>query len=199
MMKFIGYIRVSTIKQSKQFSLENQREAIRSYCNQRKFKLILIENESKSAIRDRPVFDRVFREVIDNRNVDGIIVAKLDRMGRSVKDLATIGSKLQESKKQLVSVHDNLDTSTPNGRLLFNLLAAIAEYERELLMERTKAGRERAAKQGVMMHRPRIELDLSELKSLYLKEVPIAQLARVFNVHKDTIRRRLDEMKLRKG
>lgn len=197
-MNFVGYIRVSTTKQSKAFSLQNQREAIQSFCKHKKYKLVALEKEAQSALKDRPVFERVFQQVLSDETIDGLIIAKLDRMGRSVKDLATIGAKLLEAKKQLVSVQDNLDTATPNGRLLFNLLAAIAEYERELILERTRAGRERAEKQGVITHRPHIKLDLDELKSLYQRGVPIMQLARVLKVHKDTIRRRLDELGLRK-
>lgn len=196
-MTFLGYIRVSTAKQSKQFSLQAQKEAIQTFCKQKGYKLAGIEKEAQSAVKDRPVFDTVFQQVLEDENITGLVIAKLDRMGRSVKDLATIGAKLGEAKKQLVSVHDNLDTSTANGRLLFNMLAAIAEYERELLLERTREGRKRAQKQGKLMHRPRKKIDLDELKSLHRQRVPIAQMARLFEVHKDTIRRRLDEMGLR--
>lgn len=196
-MKFLGYIRVSTTKQSKQFSLAAQKEAIQAFCKQKGYKLVGLETESRSAVKDRPVFDKILKQVLEDEKINGLVIAKLDRMGRSVKDLATIGTQLQDAKKQLVSVHDNLDTSTANGRLLFNMLAAIAEYERELLLERTKEGRKRAKKQGKLMHRPRKEIDLDELKSLHQQQVPIAQMARLFDVHKDTIRRRLDEMGLR--
>jgi len=196
-MKLLGYVRVSTVKQSRQFSLSAQKESIQEYCKMKKHKLAAIEEESRSAVGERPVFDETLNLVLENDNIDGLIIAKLDRMGRSVKDLADIGERLKEKGKQLISVHDNLDTSTANGRLLFNMLAAIAEYERELLLERTKEGRKRAQAEGKLMHRPRKEIDLNELKSLYLQEVPIAQLARVFDVHKDTVRRRLDEMGLR--
>ena len=196
-MSFLGYIRVSTTKQSKQFSLPAQRQAIQSFCKHKGYKLAGIQEEARSAVKDRPVFDQVFQRVMTDQAIDGLIIAKLDRMGRSVKDLANIATQLNEAKKQLVSVHDNLDTATTNGRLLFNLLAAVAEYERELLLERTGEGRRHAAKQGKVMNRPRKEIDLAELKSLHRKQVPIEQMARLFGVHKDTIRRRLDEMGLR--
>jgi len=196
-MKLLGYVRVSTVKQSKQFSLASQKDSIHKYCKLKKYKLVSIEQESRSAVAERPVFEEALERVLEDDTVDGIIIAKLDRMGRSVKDLAHIGGTLKEKGKQLISVHDNLDTSTANGRLLFNMLAAIAEYERELLLERTKEGRRRAQAEGKIMHRPRKEIDVKELKSLYEQNVPIAQLARIFEVHKDTIRRRLDEMGLR--
>jgi len=198
-MTFLGYIRVSTTRQSKQFSLQAQKEAIESFCEQRGYKLIGITEESRSAVKDRPVFEKTLRRVLDEEELDGLIIAKLDRMGRSVKDLAGLAAQLQEAGKQLISVQDNLDTSTANGRLLFNMLATIAEYERELMLERTREGRKRAMQQGKLTHRPRKEIDRFELKSLYQRGVPIAQLARLFDVHKDTIRRRLDEMGLRTG
>jgi DNA invertase Pin-like site-specific DNA recombinase len=119
-MNLIGYIRVSTARQGEGFSLKAQKEAITRYCKTYKHKLIAIEAESKSAIRERPVFEKLFQRLIaPNSNLDGLIVAKLDRLGRSVKDLADIAAELHQHKKQLISVADNIDTSTPMASCCF--------------------------------------------------------------------------------
>ncbi len=199
-LKLIGYIRVSTLKQLQEgFSLEAQQEAIERYCNAHGHELVAVEKESESAVKARPVFQRVFKQVLEAQDgeLDGLIVAKLDRLGRSVKDLATIASALQEKGKQLISVQDNIDTSTPNGKLLFHILSAIAEYERELLIERTKIGRALAERKGVICHRPRKPIDLELLKELKRRGVSHRKMAKLLGVSKSTILRRLDELGLR--
>jgi DNA invertase Pin-like site-specific DNA recombinase len=130
-------------------------------------------------------------------SIDGLIVAKLDRLGRSVKDLADIASLLREKDKQLISVHDHIDTSSSNGKLLFHILSAIAEYERELLIERTRAGRALAEKQGVICHRPRKPLSAEMLKELKQRGVSHRKMAQLLQVSKSTVLRRLDELGLR--
>jgi site-specific DNA recombinase len=92
-LRLIGYLRVSTARQREGFSLEAQREAIERYCQARGYELVAIEEESESAIKTRPVFQRAKAQVLDGK-VDGLIVAKLDRLGRSVRDLANIAEEL---------------------------------------------------------------------------------------------------------
>jgi DNA invertase Pin-like site-specific DNA recombinase len=197
-MKLIGYIRVSTTRQQEGFSLKAQKEAIAQYCKARKHKLIAIEAESKSAIHNRPVFEKLLeRLMIPDSKIDGLIVAKLDRLGRSVKDLANIAEELRRHKKQLISVHDNIDTSTPNGKLLFHVLSAIAEYERELTIERTKAGRALAEKQGKLCHRPKKPIDEKLLRGLKAKGVSHREMAKALGIARSTLLRRLDELGLR--
>ena len=197
-LKLIGYVRVSTVKQLQEgFSLEAQQEAIERYCKAHGYELIALEKESESAVKARPVFNKVFQRVLEDEDVDGLIVAKLDRLGRSVKDLADIAAALREKEKQLISVQDHIDTSSLNGKLLFHILSAIAEYERELLIERTKIGRAIAEKKGVICHRPRKPIDLELLKELKKRGVSHRRMAKLLGVSKSTILRRLDELGLR--
>jgi DNA invertase Pin-like site-specific DNA recombinase len=198
-LKLIGYLRVSMVRQKDEgCSLEAQRQAIERYCEAHGHVLPALEEESESAVKARPVFNRVFQKVLSSDGaLDGLIVAKLDRLGRSVKDLADIASALREKGKQLISVQDHIDTSSPNGKLLFHILSAIAEYERELLIERTKAGRALAEKKGVICHRPRKPIDLELLKELKLRGVSHRRMAKLLGVSKSTVLRRLDELGLR--
>jgi len=196
-LKLIGYLRVSTSRQKDEgYSLKAQKEAIERYCQLRGYELVAVEEESESAIKARSVFQRV-RENVLNGKADGLIVAKLDRLGRSVRDLANIAEELRRQDKQLISVGDNIDTSSANGKLLFHILSAIAEYERELLIERTKAGRILAERQGKICHRPRKEIDPKLLKELKRKGVSHRMMAKTLGVSRATILKRLDELRLR--
>ena len=195
-LRLIGYVRVSTARQREGYSLEAQREAIERYCQAHGHELVGIEEESESAIKARPVFQRVKAQVLDGK-ADGLIVAKLDRLGRSVRDLANIAEELSQHGKQLISVRDNIDTSTSNGKLLFHILSAVAEYERELLIERTKAGRALAEKQGKICHRPRKEIDPKVLREMKAKGVSHRMMAKILGVSRATILKRLDELELR--
>jgi DNA invertase Pin-like site-specific DNA recombinase len=124
-------------------------------------------------------------------------VAKLDRLGRSVRDLANIAEELSRAGKQLISVGDSIDTSSSNGKLLFHILSAIAEYERELLIERTKAGRALAERQGKVCHRPRKEIDPKVLREMKRKGISHRMMAKTLGVSRATILKRLDELGLR--
>jgi DNA invertase Pin-like site-specific DNA recombinase len=196
-MKLMGYLRVSTTRQKDEgYSLKAQKESIERYCQAHGHELMAIEEESESAIKTRPVFQRVKAFVLDGK-ADGLIAAKLDRLGRSVRDLANIAEELRRCGKQLISVGDNLDTSSPNGKLLFHILSAIAEYERELLIERTKAGRILAERQGKICHRPRKEIDPKALREMKAKGVSHRMMAKILGVSRATILKRLDELGLR--
>lgn len=127
-----------------------------------------------------------------------MVVTKLDRFGRSVQDLVVHISKLQDRGQHFISIGDSIDTSTANGRLMFHILAAFAEFEREVIRERMRAGRIRANEMGKVTHRPRTlltdQVQLEELKTLYGKQVSVASLARIFDVSRPTLYKRLKEM-----
>ena len=195
-MKLIGYVRVSSVSQTQGYGLEVQRQAIEQYCAIHGHELLGIEEEVRSAIKTRPVFDKVKEKVL-NGKADGLIAYRLDRVGRSVKDLANIADEFQKAGKALIFVQNAIDTSTPEGKLLFNLLAAIAEYERTLLLERTRAGRELAEKQGKICHRPRKFLDPKILAEMKKKGMSHRMMAKTLGISRATLLRRLDELGLR--
>ena len=195
-MKLIGYVRVSSVSQTQGYGLEVQRQAIEQYCAIHGHELLEIEEEVRSAIKTRPVFDKVKEKVL-NGKADGLIAYRLDRVGRSVKDLANIADEFQKAGKALIFVQNAIDTTTPEGKLLFNLLAAIAEYERTLLLERTRAGRELAEKQGKICHRPRKLLDPKILTEMKRKGMSHRMMAKTLGVSRATLLRRLDELGLR--
>lgn len=135
-MKAIGYIRVSTDHQVKSgLSIQAQEKQIRSYCELYNIKLVsIIKDEGLSAkTLRRAGLQRVLSLL--GTSADALIVAKLDRLTRSVKDL---GSLIDDyfSTYSLVSVNEKIDTSSATGRMVLNVLASVSQWEREVIAER---------------------------------------------------------------
>lgn len=158
-MKF-GYARVSTPTQS----LNLQIDALAQYGCEHIYKEIM-----SGARSERPELLKMLQFV---RKGDVIVVWKLDRLGRSLVDLVRIANKLRDAGVQLVSLQDQIDTTTPNGKLTFHLMAALAEFERDMIRERTMAGLEAARARGRFGGRPkgmckRLKQMAPMVKSLY--------------------------------
>jgi DNA invertase Pin-like site-specific DNA recombinase len=132
----IGYARVSTEDQN----LELQLAALkRASCKR------IFTDKVSGAKADRPGL----RETLSHlRETDTLVVWKLDRLGRSVKGLVDLVNELQERHVHFKSVTDGIDTKTPAGRFFFHVMASLAQMERELIIERTRAGLEAAKRQG---------------------------------------------------
>ncbi|PTD94746.1 hypothetical protein C9439_00910, partial [archaeon SCG-AAA382B04] len=199
-MKVYGYARVSTEEQVKSGSLNQQIDKINDYCDRTDHQLLqLFTDAGVSAIKERPEFEKMMETISEdgssNEDVEGIVVTKLDRFGRSVKDLVVNMETLQDQEIDFISIGDSLDTSTPNGKLLFHVLSAFAEFEREIISERMQAGRDRARAQGKELHRPKKELDEERIKELYTKKGLSARaIAKLMDVSPPTILSRLREM-----
>lgn len=131
----IGYARVSTRDQN----LDLQIDALQ------KFGCEKLYQEKQSAVKERPELDKMLEHI---REGDAVVVWKLDRLGRSLRHLVDLIALFKEKKVEFVSLNDNIDTTTIQGRLIFNLFASFAEFERELIRERTMAGLKRARENG---------------------------------------------------
>ncbi len=132
----IGYARVSTGDQN----LDLQKNAlIRAECE------LVFEDMASGKNARRPGLKRALRRL---RPGDVLVVWKLDRLGRNVRDLITLVSELQARGVNFRSLTDSIDTSTPAGRFFFHVMSALAEMERELIVERTRAGLAAAREQG---------------------------------------------------
>ena len=139
----IGYARVSTEDQS----LDLQLDALRQAGCQRIF------SDTASATRaHRPGLSEAQSQL---REGDILVVWKLDRLGRSVKGLVDLVGELAQQGVQFRSLTDGIDTTTPHGRFFFHMMASLAQMERELTAERTKAGLEAARKRGRIVGRKR--------------------------------------------
>jgi DNA invertase Pin-like site-specific DNA recombinase len=148
----IGYARVSTQDQN----LEMQREALNKVGGEK-----IIEDKTSGSLTSRPGLNMVLETL---RSGDTLVVWKLDRLGRSVKNLVDLISKLAQQGIHFKSLTDSIDTSTPSGRFFFHIMASLAEMERELTVERTRAGLEVARQLGRKGGRKRLMTD-SKIKA----------------------------------
>jgi len=100
------------------------------------------------------------------RKFDAVLVWKLDRFGRSLRHLVNALAELEALGLTFISLRDNLDLSTPSGRLMFQIIGAMAEFERSLIQERVKAGLRNARAKGKKLGRPRADVDESKVEAL---------------------------------
>lgn len=154
-MKVVGYLRVSTEEQSEsRLGLEAQRHAIADAAQGRGWEVEWIEDAGFSAkTLKRPGVQRALNS-LEQLKVDAIVVAKLDRLSRSVLDFASILEKANRQGWGVVALDFDLDTTTPNGRLVATIIMAVAQWERELAGARTKAALAVKKRQGVRLGRP---------------------------------------------
>jgi DNA invertase Pin-like site-specific DNA recombinase len=156
-LRVIGYIRVSTIEQADSGAgLEAQRAAIAAYARSRRWELVTIfeDHVSGKSLNGRPELRNALAELKAKR-ADAIVVAKLDRLSRSIHDLSGL---MEVSRKQgwaLVALDFDLDTSTPMGEAMANMAGTFAQLERRLIGERTKDALAIRKAQGVRLGRPR--------------------------------------------
>jgi DNA invertase Pin-like site-specific DNA recombinase len=156
-MRVALYARVSTLHGQ---NPETQLIELREYASRREWK---VEGEyvdaGVSGSKDsRPSLNRLMAHA-HQRRFDGILVWKLDRFGRSLKHLVTAIAELEALGVTFVSFKDNWDLSTPSGRLMFQIVGAMAEFERELIRERIKAGMHRRRLEGLPMGRAPLAID----------------------------------------
>jgi DNA invertase Pin-like site-specific DNA recombinase len=175
----IGYARVSTQDQN----LELQRKALLDAGCERIF-----DDKLSGSRSDRPGLAQALEFLRDG---DTLVVWKLDRLGRSVKHLVELVEVLREYGVQFRSLTDSIDTATPSGRFFFHVMASLAEMERELAVERTKAGLEVARSLGRVGGRKRRMTDskIESAKKLLASGVPPREVAKNLGVSVPTLYR----------
>lgn len=155
-MKVALYLRVSTDEQT----VAPQRLELREACARRGWEIAHeIEEKAGGAKSRRAGLDRLM-ELVKRRSVGAVVCAKLDRLGRSLPHLAQLIGQLDGERVALVCPGQGIDTSNDNpaGRLQMHVLMAVAEFERSLIRERTRAGLRAARERGAVVGRPRVKL-----------------------------------------
>ncbi|MDZ7960767.1 MAG: recombinase family protein [Aulosira sp. DedQUE10] len=151
-MRLIGYTRVSTIGQEDNTSLPDQERRINAYCEAFNYELVEVVREvatgTKKDVGTRPEFNRAL-DMLRQGEADGIIALKLDRLARNAKDvLILVDDVLKPLNKNLILLDVQVDTSTPTGRMILTMMAAVAELEAGMIRERTQGGRRAKAEKG---------------------------------------------------
>ncbi len=178
----IGYARVSTEDQH----LDLQCDALRKAGCER-----IVEEKKSGADTRRPALTALLRAL---RAGDTLVVWKLDRLGRSLQDLIKILGVLERRGIGFCSVSDQIDTTTPAGKLVFHITGAVAEFERTLMSERTKAGMQAARLKGRKPGRPKVLTDVqtfSVRRMAICDEMPLSVIAHEMKVSKTTVWRAL--------
>lgn len=145
---------------------------------------------------DREQFKKMVATLIEFKNpqqIETIVVTKLDRVGRSVSDLVGFVKLLASNNIDFVTTLESVDTTNSQGRLFFHIMSALAEYERELINERTEAGMKKYLANGGKMGQPKKEIDMVEVKRLLDLKVPKTAIARKMKVSMPTLYSRLGE------
>ena len=186
-MAVIGYGRVSTNGQE----LALQEEALKEYGCEK----IFMEKQS-GAKSDREELAKALEYL---REGDKLVVYKIDRLARSTFDLQNIAKDLQERGIFLVFIKEQIDFSTPAGKLMFTMLGAIAEFERDLIKDRTSEGRERAKAKGTHMGRTgKPEKDVKKAMKMYQDRekngLSVNEIAKSTGVPRSTIYAKAKEM-----
>jgi DNA invertase Pin-like site-specific DNA recombinase len=154
--RVLGYRRVSTEEQGQSgLGLGAQEQAIRGYVTQRGWDLVGLPHDvasGKTRAR-RPALANTL-DMLATGQADVLVVAKLDRLARSTLDFATICAQAQEQRWNLVALDLGVDLSTPGGRLMANVLASMAQWEREVIAQRTTDAMQEARRQGARFGRP---------------------------------------------
>lgn len=155
------YARVSTSDQS----LNTQLSLLREYSQRQNFSDVTEYIDTASGKDDRrPGFTQLLNDVRANK-INCIVVYKLDRIGRSLKHLLALFEEFLSKKIEFISITQNINTTSPEGKLFVRLLMILSEFERELIVSRTLAGLARAKKEGKILGRPRGRKDKAPRKT----------------------------------
>lgn len=183
MTTMIGYLRVSTEEQANSgLGLEAQRETIQDYADRHGWDIVWYEDAGKSAKSlDRPALQSALSRLHPKkRDVAGLVVAKLDRLSRSVPDFAGVLELARARRWSLVAIDLGVDTSTPTGELIANVMMSVAQWERRIIGERTSAAMQVAKRQGRHMGRTATPLPATtteRLLTLHAEGLSVARIA----------------------
>jgi len=159
------YSRVSTTNHSQDPEL--QLRELREYAGSRGWVIAeeYVDHGVSGTKASRPSLNRLMADA-HRRKVDAVLVWKLDRFGRSLRHLVNAIAEFEALGVAFISLRDNLDLSTPSGRLMFQIIGAMAEFERALIQERVRAGLRNAKAKGKKLGRPRIHVEGSKIEAL---------------------------------
>ena len=183
------YSRVSTHDQQ---TLPLQNRALREYAAKRGWTIAMQVKEVGSGAAQRELREKLL-DAARRRDIDVVLVWRLDRWGRSVADLVSTLQELEHLGVGFVSLTEALDLTTPSGRAMAGLLAVFAQFEREILRERVRAGLAHARQNGKRLGRPQTAaLQTSQVQKLHRAGISKAEIARRLQIGRTSVRRILE-------
>jgi DNA invertase Pin-like site-specific DNA recombinase len=188
--KMALYARVSTAHNGQ--DPEMQLRELREYCARRGWAIHheYIDVGISGAKENRPELDRLLADA-HGRRFDAVVVWRFDRFARSVSHLLRALETFRALGIEFVSLSEQVDTSTPAGKLVFTVLGAVAELERSLIAERVKAGLRHARAKGTRLGRPKVEVDAAQVANLRHTGASWAQICAQLGLSKGTAQRAL--------
>lgn len=181
MHRIIGYCRVSTEDQN----LDMQERAIEKYAEEKELRLVMYVEKVSSRKSERVELLNAMKAATQG---DLFVVYKLDRLARSTKELYELTEQLKEKQVDFVSISDAFDTSTPTGKAMFGMLAVFAEFERDIIQQRTKAGLDAARKRGRIGGRPAIDEKVKKhVRTLFESGESASDIAKEYKIGRATV------------
>jgi len=161
---------------------------LREYCKRRGWDIAgeYVDTGVCGAKEHRPQLD-VLLAVCRKRRVDAVVVYRYDRFARSLRQLVNALEEFRSLGIEFISLHEGVDTSTPNGRLVFGIFASIAEFERELIRDRVKSGIAAAKSRGKTLGRPRVSVDATRIAGLRASGLSWPKIAAELGVSVGTV------------
>lgn len=181
----IGYARVSTQEQS----LDRQIDALQKYGAEKIF-----TEKITGTVKNRPELDQM-RAIL--RDGDVVVIESLSRLGRSSRDLLSLIEEFRDKKVTLISLKENLDISTPTGQLMFTVLAALSQFERDLTVQRTRDGLMAARARGRKGGRPKVDQKkIDKALKLYIAQThSVSEIIKITGVSQGTLYKAINDAK----
>ena len=182
------YKRVSTNNQT----TENQKLELESYCKRQGWQIAQVYDDSGFTGKNdkRPALQEMLADSMKGK-FSLVAVYKIDRLARSTIDLLRILNELRNAGVDFCSITQNIDTSTSYGKMVFTFLGAIAEFERDTIVERVKSGLNRARANGTRLGRPRVAVDIAGALKLRKQGLGYKQIAKELGLPRTTVYRTL--------
>lgn len=185
-MKVAIYARVSTKDQNVQAQLDLCRKHCEVQGHQIFGEYVDIGESGKK--ENRPAFDEMLKWMRRYR-FQAICVYKIDRIGRSLTHLVNLFEEFKKKKVHFISVTQNIDSTTPEGRMFMNIMMVLAQYEREMTVDRVKSGLERARREGKVIGRPKSKINSYQVMRMKNEGMSLRQIATELNSSLGSIQR----------
>jgi DNA invertase Pin-like site-specific DNA recombinase len=191
-MKAAIYCRVSTTEQNASMQVDE----LRAYCSRRQWEIAeeFIDAGVSGSKESRPALNRLLADA-KRRKFDAVLVYRYDRFARSLRHLVNALAEFDALGIHFVSLHEGVDTSTPNGRLVFGIFASIAEFERELIRGRVRSGLAAARARGKRLGRPVVSVDTVRITALRASGSSWRAIGTEMGMCHETLRRAFESAK----